>query len=57
MNNAQAVRQKVAPAKVAAKSSPKPATKGKDEAWKGPVGRMQAMVATAFKQEPDWKEF
>jgi methyl-accepting chemotaxis protein len=31
--------------------------KVKDEAWKGPVGRMQAMVATAFQQEPDWKEF
>jgi len=24
---------------------------------RGPVARMQATIATAFKQEPDWKEF
>jgi hypothetical protein len=23
----------------------------------GPVGRMQSSLATAFKQDPDWKEF
>jgi hypothetical protein len=23
----------------------------------GPVGRMQTSLATAFKQDPDWKEF
>jgi hypothetical protein len=31
--------------------SPSPASK------RGVVGRMQAALATAFKPEPDWKEF
>jgi methyl-accepting chemotaxis protein len=43
--------------KVVAETDAKPTVKAKDEGWKGPVGRMQAMVATAFQQEPDWKEF
>ncbi len=43
--------------KAVAHTGTKPAVKAKDEAWKGPVGRMQSMVATAFQQEPDWKEF
>jgi len=41
----------------AGKAAPRPAAKPSAEAAKGPVGRMQAQVATAFKQEPDWKEF
>jgi methyl-accepting chemotaxis protein len=35
----------------------KPVAKTKLEAGKGAVARMQTAVATAFKQEPDWKEF
>jgi len=41
----------------AGKAAPRPAAKPAAEAAKSPVGRMQAQVATAFKQEPDWKEF
>jgi hypothetical protein len=26
-------------------------------AGRGPVGRMQASLATALKQDPEWKEF
>jgi len=33
------------------------ATKSDGAANRGPVGRMQAGLATALKQEPDWKEF
>jgi hypothetical protein len=48
-------------AKTAAKASgnaaAKRAPKATGEAANGAVGRMQAMVATAFKQEPDWKDF
>jgi methyl-accepting chemotaxis protein len=29
----------------------------KSNAGRGPVGRMQANLSTALKQEPDWKEF
>jgi methyl-accepting chemotaxis protein len=32
-------------------------TNGKAPPKRGVVGRMQAAIATAFKQEPDWKEF
>lgn len=39
------------------KSAPRPAAKASADAGKGPVARMQSQVATAFKQEPDWKEF
>jgi len=41
----------------AGKPAARPAAKPAAEAAKGPVARMQAQVATAFKQEPDWKEF
>ncbi|MGA2893981.1 MAG: methyl-accepting chemotaxis protein [Xanthobacteraceae bacterium] len=57
MRSADAVRPKGAPAKAGVKPPAKAAAKTKDEALKGPVSRMQAMVATAFKREPDWKEF
>ena len=33
------------------------ASKSNAAASRGPVGRMQATLATALKQEPDWKEF
>jgi methyl-accepting chemotaxis protein len=39
------------------KSASRPAAKPSADAGKGPVARMQSQVATAFKQEPDWKEF
>jgi methyl-accepting chemotaxis protein len=32
-------------------------TNGKTPPKRGVVGRMQSAIATAFKQEPDWKEF
>jgi hypothetical protein len=53
------VRQASAPV-----AKPKPATAKrpaavapKAPANRGPVGRMQAGLATALKAEPDWKEF
>jgi hypothetical protein len=33
------------------------AAASKTTANRGPVGKMQASLATALKQEPDWKEF
>jgi methyl-accepting chemotaxis protein len=39
------------------KAAARPAAKPSADAGKGPVARMQSQVATAFKQEPDWKEF
>jgi methyl-accepting chemotaxis protein len=40
------------------KPAPKPAAKPAIAAHaKGAVARMQSTIATAFKQEPDWKEF
>ena len=36
----------------AAKPTPKPAANAG-----GPVGRMQAKLATAVNEDPDWKEF
>jgi methyl-accepting chemotaxis protein len=49
---------KAAPAKpVAAAKRPADGTNGKTPPKRGVVGRMQAAIATAFKQEPDWKEF
>jgi methyl-accepting chemotaxis protein len=50
---------KAAPAKpVAAMKRPAAdAMNGKTPPKRGVVGRMQAAIATAFKHEPDWKEF
>ena len=50
---------KAAPAKpVAAARRPSvEGANGKAPPKRGVVGRMQAAIATAFKQEPDWKEF
>jgi len=42
---------------VAAKVAATPVAKSKGQAAIGHAGRKQAMVATAFRQEPDWKEF
>ncbi|MDB5579447.1 MAG: hypothetical protein JWR80_4623, partial [Bradyrhizobium sp.] len=39
-----------------AKSKPAP-VKTPVAAQRGPVGRMQAGLATALKAEPDWQEF
>jgi methyl-accepting chemotaxis protein len=50
---------KAAPAKPVAVAK-RPAVEGangKAPPKRGVVGRMQAAIATAFKQEPDWKEF
>ncbi len=41
----------------AAKAAPRPVAKPKADAPRGAVAQMQSKVATAFKQEPDWKEF
>jgi hypothetical protein len=41
-----------------AKDSPAPAPKRSiDAANRGPVSRMQTQLATAIKENPDWKEF
>jgi methyl-accepting chemotaxis protein len=40
-----------------ARTAPKPVAKPKADAPRGAVAQMQSKVATAFKQEPDWKEF
>jgi methyl-accepting chemotaxis protein len=50
---------KAAPAKpvAAAKRPAAEGANGKAPPKRGVVGRMQAAIATAFKQEPDWKEF
>lgn len=36
---------------------PTPGAAPSRNSGRGPVGRMQAAVATAFKNDPDWKEF
>jgi methyl-accepting chemotaxis protein len=41
----------------AAKAAPRPVAKARGDGARGPVAQMQSKVATAFKQEPDWKEF
>ena len=53
---AAAARPKLVSA-ASGKAAPRPAAKPPVDAGKGPVARMQSQVATAFKQEPDWKEF
>jgi methyl-accepting chemotaxis protein len=45
----------VAPAPV--QRGPKPATAANRTNGRGPVGRMQSALATALKDDPDWKEF
>jgi methyl-accepting chemotaxis protein len=66
LSNVQAAgHAPAAPAKRAAPAQPvgaakRPAadgTNGKTPPKHGVVGRMQAAIATAFKSEPDWKEF
>ena len=39
------------------RAAPKPVARAKSDAPRGAVAQMQSKVATAFKQEPDWKEF
>ena len=65
LSNMQAAAP-AAPARRAAPAQPAAAAKrpaaaegvnGKAPPKRGVVGRMQAAIATAFKQEPDWKEF
>jgi methyl-accepting chemotaxis protein len=46
-----------AKAKPAAARRPAAAPKSNGSASRGPVGRMQAGLATALRVEPDWKEF
>ena len=45
------------PAAVAEKAAPAHAPKRAAAASGGPVGRMQAAIATAVKEEPAWQEF
>jgi hypothetical protein len=45
------------PQAAAPKRQPVPEVKRTAVAGRGPVGRMQTSLATAFKQDPDWKEF
>jgi hypothetical protein len=40
-----------------AKQPAKPVAAAAQQPKRGVVGRMQAAIATAFKQEPEWKEF
>jgi hypothetical protein len=50
----------VAAARSQAAAAPKrngAAPSGQNGAHRGPVGRMQTVLATALKDDPDWKEF
>jgi methyl-accepting chemotaxis protein len=49
----QPAKQQPAQAAAPASTAKRPAAAAK----RGPVGRMQAALATAFQGEPDWKEF
>jgi len=46
-----------APAKAVPETKLAAAAKSAPTAQRGPVARMQATIATAFKQEPEWQEF
>jgi methyl-accepting chemotaxis protein len=50
---------RAAPKPVASRQAPAhaPARQGNGTAKRGPVGQMQAALATAVKEDPDWKEF
>ena len=54
-----AAPQKPALAPTRGPAAPKPAaaTKAQANGKDNPVARMQTTLATALKQEPDWKEF
>jgi hypothetical protein len=52
------VQAPAAPARPApVQRAPKPATATNRSNGRGPVGRMQSALATALKDDPDWKEF
>jgi methyl-accepting chemotaxis protein len=42
---------------VASRQAPPAARAGNNAAKRGPVGHMQSALATAIKEDPDWKEF
>jgi methyl-accepting chemotaxis protein len=50
-------RLEVAASKRPPAASKRPASRTNGAAHRGPVGRMQAGLAVAFKEEADWKEF
>jgi len=56
-SKARAPAPKVVAANPSAKSARAGAPKAVEAAKRGPVGRMQSSLATALKEDPDWKEF